>query len=210
MAERTKGQQTEAELKAAARRLLVSRSYAEIKVTDITSEAGKAAGVFYRYFTDKDALLRALAADFDEALHAVVVKHVGEQHTLATVEDVRAHVEAFWTAYERYLPERRGILQASMLSSEFQRFHHGLRDRLVDVWADHIAATPAQADLPADRARMSALAVVCLLESFCYSQFAEDGTAKDAAAAIETLTALIATGLLGTPPRRGGRARARS
>jgi hypothetical protein len=37
VAERTKGQRTEEELKNAARRLLVSRNYAEIKVTDITA-----------------------------------------------------------------------------------------------------------------------------------------------------------------------------
>ncbi|GAB3155235.1 TetR/AcrR family transcriptional regulator [Amycolatopsis stemonae] len=209
MAETTRGERTEAALKDAARRLLVSRSYAEIKVTDITSEAGKAAGVFYRYFTDKDALLRALAADFDEALHTVVVEHMGEDHTLATVGDIRAHVEAFWATYERYLPERRGILQASMLSSEFERFHHGLRDRQVDVWADHILATPAWAEVPTERARMAALAVVCLLESFCYSQFAEDGTAPDADVAVETLTSLIATGLLGPPRKRGGHGRSR-
>jgi AcrR family transcriptional regulator len=94
VAERTKGQRTEEDLKNAARRLLVSKSYAEIKVTDITAEAGKAAGVFYRYFTDKNALLRALAADFEQALH----------------------------------------------SPEFQRFHHDLRDRQIDTWADHILA----------------------------------------------------------------------
>ena len=201
MAERTKGQQTEEELKNAARKLLVTNAYAEIKVTDITAEAGKAAGVFYRYFTDKSALLRALAADFEQALHAVVVEHVGKEHTLTTVEDVRGHVEAFWAAYEQFLPERRGILQASMLSSEFQRFYHDLRDRQVDIWAGHILGSGASAGMSAERARMSALAVVCLLEYFCYSQFADAGSMVDAEMAIETLTSLIATGLLGTAPR---------
>ncbi len=201
MAERTKGQQTEEELKNAARKLLVTKAYAEIKVTDITAEAGKAAGVFYRYFTDKSALLRALAADFEQALHAVVVEHVGQEHTLTTVEDVRGHVEAFWAAYEQFLPERRGILQASMLSSDFQRFYHGLRDRQVDIWAGHILGSGAPAGTSAERARMSALAVVCLLEYFCYSQFADAEPVVDAEMAIETLTSLIAMGLLGTAPR---------
>jgi AcrR family transcriptional regulator len=195
VAERTKGQRTEEDLKNAARRLLVSKSYAEIKVTDITAEAGRAAGVFYRYFTDKDALLRALAADFEQALHASVVEDIGEQHSFRTVDDVRRHVEAFWHTYERYLPERRGILQASMLSPEFQRFHHDLRDRHIDIWADHILASGA--DMPAERARMSALAVVCLLEYFCYNRSADGDAAADTLA-LETVTSLIATGLLGT------------
>ncbi|MFF5291081.1 TetR/AcrR family transcriptional regulator [Paractinoplanes globisporus] len=196
MPERTKGKRTEEELKNAARRLLVSKNYAEIKVTDITAEAGKAAGVFYRYFTDKDALLRALAADFEEALHAVVLEQVGDDHGLRTVDDVRRHVEAFWTTYEQYLPERRGILQASMLNAEFQGFNDDLRDRQIDIWANHIL--DAKAGISAPQARMSALAVVCLLEYFCYSQFAGGSVAVDREMTIETAASLIATGLLGT------------
>jgi AcrR family transcriptional regulator len=196
VAERTKGQRTEEELKNAARRLLMSRNYAEIKVTDITAEAGKAAGVFYRYFTDKDTLLRALAADFEEALHTVVVEHVGEDHGLRTVDDVRRHVEAFWATYEQYLPERRGILQASMLSAEFQGFHDGLRARQIDIWANHIL--DSKVGMSPQRAQMSALAVVCMLEYFCYSQFADGVAAVDREMAIETATSLVATGLLGT------------
>lgn len=195
MAERAKGRRTEEELKDAARRLLVSKSYAQIKVTDITAEAGKAAGVFYRYFTDKDALLRAISADFEQALHAVVVEEIGEQHSMRTVDEVRRHVEAFCRTYEQYLPERRGILQASMLSPEFQRFHHDLRDRQIDIWADHILA--AGTGTSAERARMSALAVVCLLEYFCYSRSADGGAAVDSLA-LDTVTSLIATGLLGS------------
>jgi AcrR family transcriptional regulator len=196
--EQTKGERTEEELKNAARRLLVSKNYAEIKITDITAEAGKAAGVFYRYFTDKDTLLRALAADFEQALHSVMVEHIGEDHGLRTVDDVRRHVEAFWATYARYLPERRGILQASMLSAEFQRFNDDLRDRQIDIWADHIV--DARAGASPQRARMSALAVVCLLEYFCYSHYGDRGAAVDTETAIETAASLIATGLLGTIP----------
>ncbi|MFI6604330.1 hypothetical protein ACIBHX_49575 [Nonomuraea sp. NPDC050536] len=42
-----KSKRTEAELKDAARRLLTRKSYAEIKITDITAEAGKAVGSCY-------------------------------------------------------------------------------------------------------------------------------------------------------------------
>lgn len=198
VAERTKGERTEEELKNAARRLLVSKNYAEIKVTDITAEAGKAAGVFYRYFTDKDTLLRALAADFEQALHGVAVEHLGENHGLRTVDDVRRHVEAFWSTYERYLPERRGILQASMLSAEFERFNEDLRDRQIDIWANHILY--ARRGMSPQQARILALAVVCLLEYFCYTHYADGGAAADTEMAIETATSLVATGLLGTIP----------
>ncbi len=94
----------------------------------------------------------------------MVVEHVGTEHTPRTVEDVRGHVDACWRAYQRFLPERRGILQASMLSQEFRRFYHDLRDRQVDIWAGHILGSGASAGPSAERARMSALAVVCLPE----------------------------------------------
>ena len=51
-----------------------------------------------------------------------------------------------------------------MLSSEFERFQRRLRDHQIDIWADHVRA--ATAGVPAERARMTALAVVCLLEYF--------------------------------------------
>jgi AcrR family transcriptional regulator len=199
--EQTKGQRTEEDLKNAARRLLMSKSYPEIKVTDITAEAGKATGVFYRYFADKDTLLRALAADFEQALHSVVVDDIGEGHGLRTVDDVRRHVEAFWQTYARHRPERRGMFQASVLSPEFQRLHHDFRDREIDIWAAHLLA--AGAGLSAERARMSALAVVCLLEYFCYNQSADGDSGVDTLA-LETVTSLIATGLLGTTGPGGG------
>ncbi|GAA3713860.1 hypothetical protein GCM10022224_094320 [Nonomuraea antimicrobica] len=193
VAETARARHTAAELKAAARRLLVRKGYADTKVTDITAEAGKAVGVFYRYFSDKDALLRSLAEDFEEALHAEVVEHLGDDHGLETAQDVRRHVEAFWATYERHLPERVGVMQASMLSSEFRRIHHDLRERQVEIWAGHILTLDGGTD---EQARVTALAVVCMLEYFCYCQFT-DGAPVDPGLAIGALTSLIASGLHG-------------
>ncbi len=114
VAERTKGRRTEEELKNAARRLLVSKNYAEIKVTDITAEAGKAAGVFYRYFTDKDTLLRALAADFEQALHGVAVEHLGENHGLRTVDDARRECQPGMPGQAQGRPRRTACRQAEV------------------------------------------------------------------------------------------------
>lgn len=193
MAETAKAQRTLEELKAAARTLLVRKGYAETKITDITTEAGKAAGSFYRYFTDKDALLRALIEDFEAALHTRVVSELGDGHRLTTREDVRRHVEAYWTTYEQYLPEMAGAFQASMLNQDFRRVHLELREREVQTWSQHIIELHGEAG-----ARLKALSIVCMLEYFCYSQLTEAGKQADRTASIGTLTDLIAHGL-GTP-----------
>ncbi|GAA3509846.1 AcrR family transcriptional regulator [Streptosporangium album] len=191
-----KSKRTEAELKDAARRLLTRTSYAEIKITDITAEAGKAVGSFYRYFEDKDALLTALAGDFQAALRSRVVEQLGHEHGISTIEDVRHHVRAFWSTYREHLPEIVGIFQASMSNGTFRHIHDELRERQVEHWTRHILAAGGRTE---DAARLSALAVTCMLEYFCYHRLAEHPGGDDDEA-IATLTQLIAQGLLGGVP----------
>lgn len=193
-----RSRRTEAALRDAARRLFVAKGYAETRITDITSEAGRAAGSFYRYFADKDALLRSLADEFDEALHDRVVDRLGDDHRMAGTDDVRRHVRVYWDTFREHLPEMVALFQASMLSEDFRRIHHGLRDRHVDGWTRHVCeARGAAADAEEDR--LTALAIVSMLEYFCYHQIAETSGHVDDEAAIETLTTMIATGLLGAP-----------
>ena len=64
-----KGRQTRHAIEQAARKLFAERGFHGTTLADITSAAGKSPAVFYRYFTDKEDLLAALAESF---LHDVV------------------------------------------------------------------------------------------------------------------------------------------
>ncbi|OBI86889.1 TetR/AcrR family transcriptional regulator [Mycobacterium asiaticum] len=64
-----KGRQTRQAIELAARKLFAERGFHGTTLADITSAAGKSSAVFYRYFTDKEDLLAALAESF---LHDVV------------------------------------------------------------------------------------------------------------------------------------------
>jgi AcrR family transcriptional regulator len=192
--ETSRAQRTAAELKAATRRLLASKTYAEIKITDITEEAGRAAGSFYRHFADKDTLLKALVGDFETALREQVVHSAGHDHELTGREDVRRHVHAYWQTYRDHQPEMTGIFQASMLNSEFREIHTRLRERQVDVWAAHLAETHG------DDARTTALGIVCMLEYFCYDRLSSRRRLNDKNI-VDTLTDLIAGGVLGRRDR---------
>ncbi len=185
-----RAQRTEAELKAAARRLLTRKAYSDIKITDITTEAGRAAGSFYRHFADKDALMTALIADFADQLHARVVAHSGQQHTLSSAADVRSHVAAYWHSYREHLPEMIGLFQVAMLSDHFRQVHADLRERHVDVWAGHLA----DMQYPGD-ARLTAMSIVCMLEYVAY-ELLNTRTSVDDTTAINTLTTLISNGVL--------------
>jgi AcrR family transcriptional regulator len=200
VAERAKAKRTEADLKAAARRLLTQTGYAEIRITDIAAEAGKAVGSFYRYFEDKDDLLRSLADDFKETLRSRVVQQVGHEHTMVTAANVRHHVQAFWDTYREHLPEMVGLFQASMLNEDFRRLHGELRDRQVRTWARHLRETPLAASRTSGQARTLALAVVCMLEYFCYTRLAEQSGPVREGEVVELLSELLAGGLLGTTP----------
>src|SRR5882757_1686189 len=60
----SKGRQTRAAIEQAARKLFAERGFHGTTLADITSAAGKSPAVFYRYYTDKEDLLAALAESF--------------------------------------------------------------------------------------------------------------------------------------------------
>jgi len=66
-----RGEQARARLKEAAARVLERVGYRQMRVVDVTGEAGVAAGLFYHYFPDLESLTVEVLADFMRRFEAI-------------------------------------------------------------------------------------------------------------------------------------------
>ncbi|MBD0324262.1 MAG: helix-turn-helix transcriptional regulator, partial [Aldersonia sp.] len=60
-----KGRRTEAACHRAARQVFAEKGFLNAKIADIAATAGRSAGSFYNYYDNKQQLLEALLADFN-------------------------------------------------------------------------------------------------------------------------------------------------
>jgi AcrR family transcriptional regulator len=157
------------EFKAAARRVFARQGYTSTKITDITAEAGRAAGGIYRYFESKAALLKAMADDFLRARREHVVHLSGTDHTMTTEEDVGKHIAAYCRTYRAYLPEMVAIYEAAAFDPQFAGIRQQIRSADLRIWREHIAETRAHIGKSVAEVASIAHMVVSLLEHYCYS-----------------------------------------
>lgn len=115
----TKGRQTRSAIELAARKLFAERGFHGTTLADITSAAGKSSAVFYRYFTDKEDLLAALAESF---LHDVVEPSGLNLHLPDSPDDTEFFttvVTGYWNIFKQNI----GIMIAvDQLAATQQRF----------------------------------------------------------------------------------------
>jgi AcrR family transcriptional regulator len=201
---RARAAETEAALKAAARRVFARQGYLNTKIVDITAEAGRAAGSFYNHFASKEDLLEALAADlFAEGSRRATAQ--GHRHDLADPAELRDHVATTWSVYRDHLPEISALTQAALVHERLARRLRELRaGRVRAIEARLVDLRAAGHELPGDPA-VVASAMVGLLEQFCTTWLADGGDPParqlDDDEAIDTLTRFIRFGLLGVKGR---------
>jgi AcrR family transcriptional regulator len=130
---------TEAALKDAARRVFARKGYLNTKITDITTEADRAAGSFYNHFTSKEDLLTSLLADLlaesDRDATAEDAQHSADFTDRAAV---RWHVAAYWRFYARHTVELTALRQAGLVNAEFGAQMQALIDRDISHLRDHL------------------------------------------------------------------------
>ncbi|WP_235737678.1 TetR/AcrR family transcriptional regulator [Nocardioides alcanivorans] len=200
MAATRKGQRTEAAFLNAARQTFAENGYFNTKISDIAAAAGRSTGSFYNYYDNKEQLLVALLEEFTTEI--VEASALPRAHDPA--EGVRSAVTAYWNSYKKYLPEMIGLFQMSMMDDEFQQRWRenraqGIRQILVGLQAADRSGQ--QIRLPLD---LLASALVCTLESFCWTWLAAGGDlgveAPDDEAAIDTLSAIWYRTVYGASP----------
>jgi AcrR family transcriptional regulator len=187
--------QTAVELKQAALVVFERLGYLNAKITDITQEAGKAAGSFYTHFESKEALLEALLADvLAEADHAVATgEHSGD---FADWSAVRWHVAAYWQTYRTHSAVLRALQQAAIVNQRFAARLQEMTEPDRRHFVEHLEqARAAGATLPGDP-MLVALAIQAVMLTFT-SQWIDNGERGDLPAdagddeGINTLTNVI-------------------
>jgi AcrR family transcriptional regulator len=185
----SKGRQTRQALEEAARNLFAQRGFHGTTLADITSAAGKSPALFYRYFTDKEDLLAALAQDF--------LNDVVDLPTFPDDQDF--FVSAVGVYWEMFKPNIGVMVAVDQLATTEARFA-SLQNRFRRFGTDIVRASVRRAqqqgyadDLDADH---TALAIALLFERFtgvCLSVGISD------AAAVSTLSTIWRKTLYGQP-----------
>lgn len=185
----SKGRQTRQALEEAARNLFAQRGFHGTTLADITSAAGKSPALFYRYFTDKEDLLAALAQDF--------LNDVVDLPTFPDDQDF--FVSAVGVYWEMFKPNIGVMVAVDQLATTEARFA-SLQNRFRRFGTDIVRASVRRAqqqgyadDLDADH---TALAIALLFERFtgvCLSVGISD------AAAVNTLSTIWRKTLYGQP-----------
>jgi AcrR family transcriptional regulator len=141
--------ETRVALIEAAKRLFVTRGYLNTKITDITTEAGRAAGSFYRHFAGKEELLAALLEEVSAAgdQYASAAEHKADFSDPAAI---RYHVAIYWRVYHDHAATFLALRQAALVDENFARtyreFGRGQSDDIRDH-LDHVPNLPASPEV---------------------------------------------------------------
>jgi AcrR family transcriptional regulator len=195
-----KAAETETALKAAARRVFARKGYLNTKITDITAEAGRAAGSFYNHFAGKEELLESLLADIaasgDES--ALTEGHLSDFSDPAAV---RWHVAQYWDFYKEHASTMQALRQASMVNDAFARTLASFGATQASDLDGHLAhVTAAGMRLPAST-ELSIAMMYQLVDSFAQMWLLDPApagwTPPTDEEAIEALTRFVYRGFTG-------------
>lgn len=170
-----KGLQTRGAIEAAARKLFAERGFHGTTLGDITSAAGKSPAVFYRYFTDKEDLLAALAHSF---LREVVTPS-GLSLALPASPDDDAFfttvVTGYWTMFKQNIGIMIAVAQLAATQPRFALVQNEFRRFGMDIVAASVRRAQDQgygSDLNPEH---TAAAIALLFENFTTVFVGESG-----------------------------------
>ena len=176
----SKGRQTRQSIEDAGRKLFGERGFHGTTLADITAAAGRSPASFYRYFTDKEDLLAALAESF--------LREVVDLPKIP--DDSDFFVSAVGVYWDMFKPNIGIMVAVDQLAAAQERF--GLLQRRFRQFGTDIVGASVRrakqqgyaADLDADHI---ALAIALLFERFT-SVSVSEGLSD--AAAVSTLSTI--------------------
>lgn len=185
-----RGRETQAAIDAAARKVIARKGFLKTTVADIAAESQRSAASFYNYYDSKEDLLAHWAREFREQARERAAP--AYEHGLDPYERVLRSARAHWETYREWLAEMVGVFQLAMINEEFARYWQELCDEAVAGIAETVVRAQREGYCPGIDPRLTASAIVAMLNQFCYEHLANPSGARpvDDDAAVTTIAGI--------------------
>jgi len=181
-----RGRQTQAAIDAAARAVIARKGILATTISDIAAEAGKSTASFYNYYDSKDAMVREWAVRFrDEARER---SRAAAEPGLSNWERSYQAAAAHWNTYRHRLAEMISVSQLAMISDDFAGYWAEICSLPIALITDMVKQAQRHGFCSVDDdPHLVAVAMVSMLNQFCYTQLSGGAGAVDDDACITTL-----------------------
>lgn len=188
-----RGRRTQAAIDAAARTVIARKGILSTTIADIAAEAGRSTASFYNYYDSKEAMVRQWAVRFrDEANQR---SQSVTRHGLSNRDRSHAAAAAHWYTYRNRLAEVISVSQLAMVNADFAKQWAEICSIPVSFITEMVRRAQADGYCAGDDPHLIAVAIVAMLNQFCYIQLSGDSAAAagepDDEACINTLANII-------------------
>jgi AcrR family transcriptional regulator len=182
-----RGRQTQAAIDAAARAVIARKGILATTISDIAVEAGRSTASFYNYYDSKEAMVREWALRFRE--EARDRSRAAAEPGLTNWERSYQAAAAHWNTYRHRLAEIISVSQLAMVSDDFAEYWNDICSLPIGLITAMVKHAQKQGMCPADDdPHLMAVALVSMLNQFCYTQMsASKADVVDHDACITTL-----------------------
>jgi AcrR family transcriptional regulator len=168
-----RGRQTQAAIDAAARVVVARKGILAATISDIAAEAGRSTASFYNYYDSKEAMVREWALRFRDEARDRARAATGPE--LSNQERAYRAAEVHWTTYRRRLAEIISISQLAMVNEDFAQYWAEICELPISLITAMVKQAQQQGFCLKDDPHLIAVAMVSMLNQFCYAQLSGDG-----------------------------------
>jgi AcrR family transcriptional regulator len=181
-----RGRQTQMAIDVAAREVVARKGILATTISDIAAEAGRSTASFYNYYDSKEAMVREWALRFrDEARDRA---RAAAEPELSNWERAHRAAAAHWTTYRHRLAEIISVSQLAMVNDDFAQYWADICELAISLITRMVKQAQQQGFCVDDDPHLTAVALVSMLNQFCYVQLSGDGAGTaDDEACIKTL-----------------------
>lgn len=163
-----RGRRTQAAIDAAARMVIARKGILATTIADIAAEAGRSTASFYNYYDSKEAMVREWALRFRDEVNQRA--QTVTRHGLSNRERAQQAAAAHWHTYRNRLAEMISVSQLAMINDDFAQYWAEICAIPTSFIAETVRLAQADGYCAGDDPQLIAVAIVAMLNQFCYLQ----------------------------------------